>query len=325
MPVENSVERLRRILVMVPWVIARGTPTVAEVCERFGMKPDELSADLDLLMVCGLPPFGPGDLIDAAIIGDRVQIGMADYLAEPPRLTTTEAVALLVMGRAVAAMPGIEHAGSLASALDKLHAALGESDAAGARDTAERIAVELSAAGAELVALLRTAVAEHDRLHITYYSHSRGTLGERDIDPLLVFSALGNWYVVAHDHASGEERTFRVDRIKEAAPTGERFTPRAWFDPSRYADAGVFVPRARDARAVIEVAPNAGWLREVIPAERAVEGRGGWTRIELRTSHLAWLVALLLSAGPNARALEPPELVAEVARAAQDALARYED
>jgi proteasome accessory factor C len=325
MAAERTVEHLRRILVLVPWVIARGSPTVAEVCERFGMKPDELSADLDLLMLCGLPPFGPGDLIEASVVGDRVEIRMADYLAEPPRLTIPEAVALLVMGRAVAELPGIEHADSLTRALAKLDAALNADDAERARSLADRIEVELASSGAELVATLREAAAEHHRLGITYFSQRRGELTERTIDPLLVFSALGQWYVVADDDLSGEERTFRVDRIKEAALTGETFAPRAGFDPSRYGDAPVFVPRARDARAVVEIAPHAGWLREFIPAEHAVEGRGGWTRLEVRTSHLAWLIALLLSAGGSARALEPPELVTGVQQAARAALARYSD
>ena len=65
MPAERTTERLKRILVLVPWVIAHPEATVSEVCERFGITRDELASDVDVLMMCGLPPFGPGDLIEA--------------------------------------------------------------------------------------------------------------------------------------------------------------------------------------------------------------------------------------------------------------------
>ncbi|MGZ4208498.1 MAG: hypothetical protein ACXVQ6_11460, partial [Actinomycetota bacterium] len=124
MPAERTTERLRRILVLVPWVIAHPETTVTELCERFGISREELASDVDVLMMCGLPPFGPGDLIEAFIEGDQITIGMADYLAKPPRLTRGEAIALLVTGRAVAALPGMEEAESLRNALGKLASAV---------------------------------------------------------------------------------------------------------------------------------------------------------------------------------------------------------
>src|SRR5438067_279188 len=166
MPAERTTERLKRILVLVPWVIANPDATVDEVCERFGITRDELASDVDVLMMCGLPPFGPGDLLEAFIEEEHVQIGMADYLAKPPRLTRSEAIALLVMGRAVAALPGLEEAASLRSALGKLAGAVSPGEAERASELADAVAVELGATGDDLLAELRRAVDERGRFRI---------------------------------------------------------------------------------------------------------------------------------------------------------------
>src|SRR5437879_6707490 len=173
MPAERTTERLKRILVLVPWVIANPDATVEEVCERFAITREELVSDVDVLMMCGLPPFGPGDLIEAFIEEDHVQIGMADYLAKPPRLTRAEAIALLVMGRAVAALPGMEEAASLRNALGKLAGAVSPGEAARATELAARVAAVLGAAGADLVAGLRSAVDQRRRLRVSAYSSGR--------------------------------------------------------------------------------------------------------------------------------------------------------
>ena len=324
MPAERTTERLKRILVLVPWVIANPDATVDEICDRFGMTREELASDVDVLMMCGLPPFGPGDLIEAFIEEDHVQIGMADYLSKPPRLTRSEAIALLVMGRAVAGLPGLEEAASLRSALGKLAGAMSTGEAERAAELADAVAVELGATGDDLLGDLRRAVDERARLRIEYYSSGRDEMTEREIDPLLLCASLGYWYVIAVDHLSGEERTFRVDRIRGAMPTGESFVPPEGFDASRYIDGPFFTPSPRDLLVTLELEPSAAWIREVVPFENEKDLPGGRYRIELRTPHFAWLVRLLLSAGEGARVVEPPELKDAVRDAAARALARYE-
>jgi proteasome accessory factor C len=84
---------------MLPWVIANPGATVDEVCERFGYSQKDLIADLDLVFVCGLPGYGPGDLMVAYVEDDEVVVDMADYFARPLRLTPAEGLGLLAAGR----------------------------------------------------------------------------------------------------------------------------------------------------------------------------------------------------------------------------------
>lgn len=325
MPVEPTSERMRRILVMVPWVLARGEPSVQEVCERFGITRAELAADIDLLMVCGLQPFMPGDYIEAFIEGDRVIISAPLALDRPPRLARLEALQLLVAGRAMTGLAGLdeEEAASLRSALEKLARALSPGDHEVVAGLADRIAVHLGGPGEHLLPALRDAIERRERLAITYFSAGRAETGAREVDPLLVLRDRGAFYLIARDVGSDEERTFRVDRIRDAAPTGATFEPPPSFDPGRYAEGLPIEPSPDDTLVVIEVSRAAAWMREVIPCERVVDAPDGGARLEIRTARTGWLVPLLLSAGPDARALEPASFVDEVRDAARAALARY--
>ena len=315
MPPEPTSARLRRLTVLVPWVIAHGEPTVEDVCARFGITEEELTADVELLMVCGLPPFTPGDYIEAFLEDGKVSIWTGQALERPPRLTRDEALALLVSGRAIAAVAGDDE-GPLRSALDKLAKALAPTDAEFVTGLADRIRVELDAPGSELLPVLGDAIEGRRRLRMTYFSAGRGEMTERVVEPMLVLQDRGAWYLIAHD--AGAERTFRVDRIRDLAPTGDTFEPPAGFDPAAYEGGLSLEPGPGDTRVVLSFEPEAAWLAEVLPAERT-----GEDRLELRTSRLGWLVPLLLAAGTHARVLEPAELAEQVRATAARALARY--
>ena len=97
----KTARRLTRILSMVPWVIANQGAAVEEVCRRFGYTERELLEDLNLVFVCGLPGYGPGDLMVAYVENDEVIVDMAEYFSRPLRLTPAEALGLLASGSAL--------------------------------------------------------------------------------------------------------------------------------------------------------------------------------------------------------------------------------
>ena len=99
---------------------------VSEVASLFGLAERDLLQDLNLLFMSGLPPYGPGDLIDVETDDEgRVWIRMADYFSRPLRLTTSEALSLYLRGKALLGTPGFHETGALASALEKIEALAG--------------------------------------------------------------------------------------------------------------------------------------------------------------------------------------------------------
>lgn len=319
MPPISPLPRIQRILLLVSWVMAHPDATRQEVCERFGISSEELLADLSLLSVCGLPPFSPGDLIWAEVDGDRIVIEFADYLARPLRLSRWEAVALLVMGRAMAKLPELEEASSLQRALEKLEATVG----AEAAETAAHIAVELETGEGESLAVLREAIAESRRVRMTYYSAGRDETTARVIEPWIVFGAMRSWYVAGRDVDKDEERVFRVDRIKQMEVLDETFDPPIGLDRGKYERGSLYTPSDRDTTVMLDLAPAAAWVVEVTPNDGAEDIGGGWKRLTLRTGHLAWLERLVLQLGGSVKVIVPKPLSEGVRAVASRALAHY--
>ncbi|HEX9312977.1 MAG TPA: WYL domain-containing protein [Actinomycetota bacterium] len=309
--------RLERLLVVVPYAVRHpGTP-LEELARLFGAERKDLVDDLNLLFVTGLPPYGPGDLVDVEVDEEgRVWIAMADHFSRPVRLTRTEALALYLRGKALIGSPGLEEAPALASALDRIEKALGD-EALG--DIAGRVEVGAGALVAEPLAAIRRAVEEQERVEVEYYSAGRGELTVRQIDPEHLFSALGNWYVVAWDRLADDERMFRVDRIRSVRPTGLRFEPRGLAGRGR----ALYTRTDRDVPVRLALGPGARWVAEYYEVETKREGADGSLEVTLPTKELAWVAKLVLRLGGEARVLDPPELLTLVAETAWKTLSLY--
>src|SRR5690606_40197034 len=76
----TSTGWLARLLNLVPYLLARPGIRIADAAADLGVSEQQLRDDLELLWVCGLPGYGPGDLIDLAFDGDRATI---TYVAGP--------------------------------------------------------------------------------------------------------------------------------------------------------------------------------------------------------------------------------------------------
>ncbi|MFM8237847.1 MAG: WYL domain-containing protein, partial [Actinomycetota bacterium] len=119
-PAESEI---RRILAMVPWILAHPGCTRAEIGARFGISESRVVADLRRILLIGAPPFGGGDYIDVIDDDDDgggVTIHLGDAFRRPLRLHPADALHVLVAGRALLGVPGAEADGPLASALTKI-------------------------------------------------------------------------------------------------------------------------------------------------------------------------------------------------------------
>ena len=314
--VTRASDRLRRLLVIVPYLVQHPGTELAEVTRLFGISEKDLVFDLNLLFMSGLPPYGPGDLIGVDIQDGRVWIDMADYFGRPLRLTRGEALALYLRGTALAATPGLREATALQTALAKLSEELGPETLG---ELPLRVEADAGAAPTETLEVLRRAVTDHERLRIRYYSHSSAETRTREIDPEEVFFAIGNWYVAAWDHISNEERLFRADRVRSAEPTGERFEPRGLPGAGR----PLYSPTPRDVGIRLSLKPAARWVAEYYEIDSQVERGDGGLEVVLPASRLEWVARLLLRLSGEAEVLEPAELKDRVRELARRTRERY--
>jgi proteasome accessory factor C len=287
-------ERLRRLLVMLPWLMECGEVSVAEAAERFNLSELEIVRDLELVAMCGLPPF-VDELIDVFIDEGMIWVGVPRLFTRPLRLNSVEAFELLAAGRVAMELPGADEHGPLGRGLAKLATALGEDDTSGVRIDLDR---------PPLLDQLADAAVSHAQLRIDYWSPSRDEVTTRLIVPRQVFADRGEWYVSADDDRSGDLRTFRVDRIESLQPTGhvvgptdrELPAPGSWFDDGS-------VPRA-----VLRLAPSARWVIERFPVDSVSDADGkGWVTVTLPVASMQWLARTLVRLGPDAELLEPAD------------------
>jgi predicted DNA-binding transcriptional regulator YafY len=85
---------------------------------------------------------------------------------------------------------------------------------------------------AEVYATLAAAAEDHRKLRIVYYTGSTGRESARVIHPWALVQSLGAWYLVAMCETAGQERVFRLDRIREIEPVDESFTSPVTFSGS---------------------------------------------------------------------------------------------
>ena len=202
--------------------------------------------------------------------------------------------------------------GSLSSVRAKVVAALGEDPVSEG--------LQVAATGrddAEIAASASRAIAGHRLLSFEYYKENEDEFSTRTVEPYALINGREGWYLASFDPSRDAVRHFRLDRIKSATVTDERFEPRPDIDPAADVDGWPRtgeVPSSRRAR--IWISPErARWARE----ERTVlaELEDGAVIVELGFAGVDWLVREVLKEAGDAVVLEPEDAREEVRAAAE--------
>lgn len=305
----TSSERMQRLLQLIPWVADRGGATLAEITERFDYPAVGLLDDLQqVVFMVGVPPYTPDALIEVEVEDGWVQIHFADYFRRPLRLTPPQALALLA---AATGLLGLTGDSALQRGLVKLARTLGV-------NPAEALEIRLGAATTEAVLTLQEGCRSHRPAAIRHYSYDRDAVTERVIEPYRTFAHEGAWYVRSFCRLSGQERTFRIDRVIAAELLEESFEV-----PPGPITATVWDPPADAPWVELALDGPAQWVLDCYPASR-IEWDGPTCRARLPVGGIAWLERLLLRLGPAARVIGGEGLPPEPGTAAaRRILARY--
>jgi proteasome accessory factor C len=306
----GTLERLERLLTMVPWLLDNPGVTLAEVSERFAVPREQLAEDLDILGYCGLPGYGGGDLVEVSLMGDRVVVRMADFFARPLTLSLREAVTLLLAAKALGSVGDLAESAALKRAVAKLELLLG--------GNAARVTVDLSSEGDQWLAAAREAVASKTVVHLVYRSAKHAETTRREVEPWAVVGAGGAWYLQGYCRSAQAPRDFRLDRIKELTPTGERVVQPPPADPTP----PVYRPGEDDLVVTLDLQPAAWWVTEWAVVDEMKQSRGR-RRITMRTPDLEWAARLVLQLAGGATVVGPPQLQERVRELATQTLASY--
>jgi proteasome accessory factor C len=158
----------------------------------------------------------------------------------------------------------------------------------------------------ELVATLSRAITEQRVVEIEYLKEEEERPSTRRVEPYEFIRELPNWRVHTWDRTKDEPRTYRLDRMRAARLTSERFEPRPDFDPNYL----------RDAR-IVTVLYSAEVAR--FKTERGARPLADGTALaDLPVGSFEWLVGELAADLGEAVVVEPADLRQRVAvRAAE--------
>ncbi|URM93317.1 YafY family transcriptional regulator [Actinomadura madurae] len=229
-----SSERLLRLLSLLQ---ARREWSGPELCERLGVSPRTVRRDVERLRGLGYPVH--------ATLGAAGGYGLEAGAAMPPLLLDDEEAVAIAVGLRAATGGAVEGIGEASvRALAKLEQVLPA--------RLRRRVSALHAATTPLtgppagpvvdpatLTVLAAACRDHERVRFAYRDAGDGET-RRHVEPHGLVSAGRRWYLVAFDLGREDWRTFRVDRVSSALPTGIRCPPR---EPPA-ADAAEFVSRS---------------------------------------------------------------------------------
>jgi proteasome accessory factor C len=310
--------RLVRLLNMVPYFQANPRVTRIQAAADLGVSVRQLGEDLDQLWLCGLPGYGPGDLIDFQFEGDTIEVTFSAGMDTPLQLTSPEATGLLVALRALADIPGVVDPQSARSAIAKIEAAAGSAGHALEAAVDEPAPVENRAAAA-----VRAAIHDNRALTIDYYAASHDTLSTRIVDPIRIVLVGGHSYLEAWSREAEGVRLFRFDRIVEAAVLDE---PSAPPEPVLQAppDTSLFDADPALPSATLRLAPVASWMFEYYPMRLLRDLPDGYCEAAMTYASEEWMARQVLGLGSAVRVLEPESLANRVRDAAAAALESYQ-
>ena len=318
------LERLRRVLTLIPLLQRSGGMRVGEIARYLGVTPREVTEEIrDLVMMCGVPPYFPHNYIAFYLEGDRASVRFAEHFRRPVRLTLPEALSLNLALRTLEGSSGRAFSPAIRGLRAKIRSVLAPEEARRLQDAERRIVAPAGpgAAAARRLQALRDAMARTRRVRIGYFSSHRGALTSRVIEPWGVVENGGDWYCVARDSIRAEAVPFRVDRIRSVEVLDEGYEVPDSFDAASWRGDALMRPRGDERTVRIRFGPEvARFIREQSdPRDLQPEADGGVVR-RLRSSSIEYVVSYVLRHAPHAEVLDPPEVRAAVAETCEAVL-----
>jgi proteasome accessory factor BC len=275
----------------------------SELVDRFTIPPEALEEHLALL---NLVNFGGGCYaVYAELRGDTVHVDkelFGDTFRSPPRLTPLEARAI----RLVLEFVGPMIAAEAHRPLDKLRKRLDQTF--GQFDLSQTAATRPDRTEERLIAALSEGIKQRRLVEIEYVKVGEDSAATHVVEPYWLERQLPHWYVHTWDRTRDGVRSFRLDRMRSATKTSERFEPREGFELHHLSD-------ARVARILYDKSV-ARW-----ELERGAQAlKDGRAVAEQKVGSPEWLVGEILRFRGAAAVLEPPDLRRSVARRSRELL-----
>ncbi|SDO12361.1 helix-turn-helix transcriptional regulator [Actinacidiphila guanduensis] len=290
-----------RVLTLLELLQSGGTRTVAELADRLGVEGRTVRRYVEQLIDLDVPV----ESVRGRYGGYRLSPG---YRLPPLMLSDDEALAVLlglVAGRRAGLTTAQGTATETASA--KIRRVLPRHVAHRLDTLLESLAFtqqprESDPPDAGVLLALADAV-RHRRPVAIRYTDREGRRSDRILHAYGIVSHAGRWYVTGTDVQSGEDRTFRLDRIADARTLPGSFEAPEGPGPAERVLSGFATADYRH-EVTLRVHGTVEQVRARLPASvarleehelaaGAEAGAARWLRVEVRAERLDWLPPVL--------------------------------
>ncbi|MEU9400456.1 YafY family protein [Streptomyces sp. NPDC048242] len=286
---------LARVLTLLELLQSGGTRPVSELADRLGVDERTVRRYAQQLVDLDIPVesvrgryggyrLGPGYRMPPLMLNDDEALAVllslstdraSDTAGETARETATAKIRRVLPER-------------LRRRLDAVLGSLAFTESPGRTPTAPDPAILLP---------ISDAVHHHRPVSIRYTA-ADGHRTERTLHPYGIVAHAGRWYVTAADLSSGEDRTFRLDRITDARTLPGSFDPP--LDPApaeRVLTALATAPHRHEVTLRIQAPPEHIHTRlpPGLATVTAPSPPDDWSHVTLRVTQLDWLPAVLAS------------------------------
>ena len=292
----TPTQKAARMLDLVPYISSHQGVSTAELAEQFGISVGELLSDLNSLWMCGDDRF---DLIDIEFESGYVSIRNAETLNRVRNLSQQEIIAI-VLGLDLISKDLPEERVDIQEDIESLRKRLCKG--------IERVIDATPSTNGEVLALIKQSLTTGRKLRIDYLAALDGSLTSRVVSPIDFYVSDNRDFLVAFCELADAQRTFRIDRIKDATLLELAATPTVF---SASPDITI--------KATIEIVAEKRRSRESLG--KFVAGAG--SEVEVSTYSLSWLARTVIASRGAMKVLAPSATRSEIASLAAKALALY--
>jgi proteasome accessory factor C len=207
--VDTALSRTSRALDLIPYIVEHPGVHISELAEIFDTSPAEISKELDILFMCGLPGYTHLELVDISQEDGYVSVIDAQNLSRPRALNGLEVTSILL------GLQNLKTINSNPKVLEIISSL--ESKLRHVQPILEAVRVDTSVSLQEQSALntINAAIGNRGILKFTYRHLTRDEELTYEVTPIELYSLNGNVYLKALSHSVREVRNFRIDAILE--------------------------------------------------------------------------------------------------------------
>ena len=306
--VVGAAGQLERILYILPRAARDGGVGLDELSRSLGVGAKVVLKDLtQVTQRAYYQPPGSDDLL-LEIEAGQVSLFTSGAFHRPVRLSMPEAVCLVLAlrGRLAGRWGNPPQAEMEATALRFLQCLETTLSTIPTEDVLARIeAADLRPDPAGIREILALALESREEISLQYLKPGAEAPEDRTVRPYALVHGEGQWYLLAWCGRAEEVHAFRLDRILDAEPTGERFPAPEDFDPEAHIQGGRVFRADRKMDVKVRYSPTvARWIAEKEGLEPASDGS---VTVTYPVADPHWIVRHVLQYGPEAEVLEPEE------------------